>query len=40
LLVPVVGVLAANAMLNEPLGLREVAALAFTLGGVGIALRA
>jgi drug/metabolite transporter (DMT)-like permease len=40
LLVPLVGVLAANAMLNEPLGLREIAALAFTLGGVGIALRA
>jgi drug/metabolite transporter (DMT)-like permease len=40
LLVPVVGVLAASAMLHEPLGLREIAALAFTLGGVGIALRA
>jgi probable blue pigment (indigoidine) exporter len=39
LLVPVVGVLAAAAMLHEPLGLREVAALAFTLGGVGLALR-
>jgi probable blue pigment (indigoidine) exporter len=39
LLVPVVGVLAAGAMLHEPLGLREIAALAFTLGGVGMALR-
>jgi drug/metabolite transporter (DMT)-like permease len=39
LLVPVVGVLAAAAMLHEPLGLREIAALAFTLGGVGLALR-
>ena len=33
LLVPVVGVLAAAAMLHEPLGLREIAALVFTLGG-------
>jgi probable blue pigment (indigoidine) exporter len=40
LLVPVVGVLGAGAMLNEPLGLREIAALAFTLGGVAVALRA
>jgi len=39
LLVPVVGVLAAAAMLHEPLGLREITALAFTLGGVAIALR-
>jgi probable blue pigment (indigoidine) exporter len=39
LLVPVVGVLAAAAMLHEPLGLREVAALVFTLGGVAVALR-
>jgi probable blue pigment (indigoidine) exporter len=39
LLVPVVGVLGAGAMLNEPLGLREIAALAFTLGGVAVALR-
>lgn len=39
LLVPVVGVLAASAMLHEPLGMREIAALAFTLGGVGLALR-
>jgi probable blue pigment (indigoidine) exporter len=40
LLVPVVGVLAAAAMLHEPLGLREIAALVFTLGGVAVALRA
>lgn len=40
LLVPVVGVLGASAMLNDPLGLREIAALAFTLGGVAVALRA
>ena len=39
LLVPVVGVLAAAAMLHEPLGLREVAALVITLGGVAVALR-
>ncbi len=39
LLVPVVGVLAAAAMLQEPLGLREIAALLFTLGGVAVALR-
>ena len=39
LLVPVIGVLAAAAMLREPLGLREIAALAFTLGGVAVAVR-
>jgi probable blue pigment (indigoidine) exporter len=39
LLVPVVGVLAAAAMLGEPLGLREIAALVITLGGVAVALR-
>ena len=39
LLVPVIGVLAAAAMLHEPLGLREIAALVFTLGGVAMALR-
>jgi hypothetical protein len=33
LLVPVIGVLAAAAMLREPLGLREIAALVSTLGG-------
>jgi drug/metabolite transporter (DMT)-like permease len=40
LLVPVIGVLAAAAMLREPLGLRELAALVITLGGVAVALRA
>lgn len=40
LLVPVVGVLAAAAMLHEPLGIRELTALAVTLGGVAVALRA
>ena len=40
LLVPVVGVLAAAAMLHEPLGWREIAALVITLGGVAVALRA
>ena len=39
LLVPVVGVLAAAAVLHEPLGLRQIAALAITLGGVAVALR-
>jgi probable blue pigment (indigoidine) exporter len=39
LLVPVVGVLSAAALLHEPLGVRELAALAFTLGGVALALR-
>jgi drug/metabolite transporter (DMT)-like permease len=39
LLVPVVGVLAAAVMLHEPFGLREIAALAITLGGVAVALR-
>jgi probable blue pigment (indigoidine) exporter len=39
LLVPVVGVLAAAAMLHEPLGFREVGALVVTLGGVAVALR-
>ena len=36
LLVPVVGVLAAAAMLREPLGLREIAALTITLGGAAV----
>lgn len=40
LLVPVVGVLSAAAMLHEPFGLREVAALTVALGGVALALRA
>jgi probable blue pigment (indigoidine) exporter len=39
LLVPVIGVLAAGAMLHELLGLREISALVFTLGGVAMALR-
>src|SRR4051812_30159732 len=39
LLVPVVGVLAAAMMLHEPLGVREITALAVTLGGVAVALR-
>ena len=39
LLVPVVGVLAAAAMLHEPLGVGEIMALAVTLGGVAVALR-
>ncbi len=39
LLVPVIGVLAAGAMLHEPLGVREITALVFTLSGVGWALR-
>ena len=34
-----VGVLAAGAMLHEPLGWREISALVFTLGGVALALR-
>lgn len=39
LLVPVVGVLGSAALLGEPLGLRQVAALALTLGGVALASR-
>jgi probable blue pigment (indigoidine) exporter len=39
LLVPIIGVLAAAAMLHEPLGMREIAALALSLGGVAVALR-
>ena len=39
LLVPVVGVLASGAMLHEPLGVREFAALALALGGVALAMR-
>ena len=39
LLVPVVGVLAAGAMLHEPLGLREIGALVLALAGVALALR-
>ena len=39
LLTPVVGVCAAAVALGEPLGLRELAALVLTIGGVGLALR-
>ncbi|MBR0692953.1 DMT family transporter [Bradyrhizobium lablabi] len=39
LLVPVVGVLAAAAMLHEPLGPRDIAALVVTLAAVAVALR-
>jgi drug/metabolite transporter (DMT)-like permease len=39
LLVPVVGVVAAAAVLHDPLGLRQIAALVITLGGIAIALR-
>jgi drug/metabolite transporter (DMT)-like permease len=39
LIVPVVGVVSAAIILGEPLGLREVAAMALTLGGVTLALQ-
>lgn len=39
LLVPVIGVVSAALILGEPLGLREVAAMMLTLGGVTLALR-
>ena len=39
LLVPIVGVLGSAALLGEPLGLRQGAALALTLGGVALASR-
>jgi drug/metabolite transporter (DMT)-like permease len=39
LMVPVVGVLSSGALLAEPLGVREFAALALTLGGVILAAR-
>jgi probable blue pigment (indigoidine) exporter len=39
LLVPVIGVLGSAAALGEPLGLRQGAALALTLGGVALASR-
>ncbi len=39
LLVPVIGVVSAAIILGEPLGLREVAAMALTLGGVTLALQ-
>lgn len=37
LMAPVIGVLASVAMLGDPFGLREIAALALTLGGVALA---
>lgn len=39
LTVPVIGVLASAIMLHEPLGVRELAALVLTLGGVAVAMR-
>ena len=39
MIVPVIGVIAAAVLLGEPLGLREVVAIALTLGGVALALR-
>lgn len=39
LLVPLVGVLSAAPIVGEPIGLREVAALTLTLGGVFLAVR-
>lgn len=39
LLVPIIGVVSAALIVGEPLGLREVLAMAFTLGGVTLALQ-
>jgi drug/metabolite transporter (DMT)-like permease len=39
LLVPVIGVVSAALILGEPLGLRELAAMVLTLGGVTLALQ-
>jgi drug/metabolite transporter (DMT)-like permease len=39
LMVPAIGVLASVAMLHEPFGLREILALAVTLGGIALAMR-
>jgi drug/metabolite transporter (DMT)-like permease len=39
LLVPAIGVVSAGIILGEPLGLREVAAMVLTLGGVTLALQ-
>jgi drug/metabolite transporter (DMT)-like permease len=39
LLTPVIGVVTAAFLLGEPLGLRELLALALTLAGIGLALR-
>ncbi len=40
LMVPVIGVVSSALMLHEPLGLREIVVLAFTVGGVAVAMRA
>jgi probable blue pigment (indigoidine) exporter len=39
LMVPTIGVLASVVMLHEPFGIREIAALAVTLGGIALAMR-
>ena len=39
LLVPLIGVISAAIILGEPFGIREVVAMALTLGGVTLALR-
>ena len=39
LLVPIVGIVSANLIIGEQLGLREYAAIALTLSGVALALR-
>lgn len=39
LMVPAIGVLASVVMLHEPFGVREIAALAVTLGGIALAMR-
>jgi drug/metabolite transporter (DMT)-like permease len=39
LLVPVIGVVSAAVILGEALGLREIGAMALTLGGVTLALQ-
>lgn len=40
LMTPVVGVIAAAVSLDEPLAIRELSAMALTVTGVGVALRA
>jgi drug/metabolite transporter (DMT)-like permease len=39
LLIPIIGALSAALILSEPLGMREFAAFALTLGGVALELR-
>jgi probable blue pigment (indigoidine) exporter len=39
LMVPAIGVMASVAMLHEPFGVREIAALVVTLGGIALAMR-